>query len=145
MATAEQNKQAVRDFFEEVFNKKNLDHVREALADDVVEHQEFPGITPDKDGVIKTFEMMFGSTPDMQAEILDLIATGDRVASRSVIRGTDTGGFMPGMPPTNKPYSMEAIDIIRFNDDGKVAEHWGIQDVMGAMGQLGLLPPPPEG
>jgi hypothetical protein len=29
-------------------------------------------------------------------------------------------------------------------DEGKIAEHWEIQDQMGMMGQLGLLPPPPD-
>ena len=145
MTTADQNKQAVRRFFEEVFNGKNLDFARETLADDFVEHEGFPGLTPDKAGAIKTFETMFGTSPDLAAEILDIVASADRVAARAVLRGTDTGGFMPGMAPTNKPYSMEAIDIIRFDEDGRFAEHWGIMDMMGAMGQLGLLPPPPAG
>lgn len=48
------------------------------------------------------------------------------------------------MPPTGKAFEMGGIDILRVNDEGKVVEHWGIQDIMGAMGQLGLLPPPPD-
>jgi len=142
MPTPEQNKETMRRFYDEVFNKKNLDHARETISDDFVEHEEFPGIPPDKEGAIKIFEMIFGGTPDMSAEVLDMVASGDRVAARAITRGTDTGGFMPGTPPTDKPYSMELIDIVRFDDGGKVAEHWGILDTMGAMGQLGLLPPP---
>ena len=142
MATPEQNKETMRRFYEEVFNEKNLDHARETITDDFVEHEEFPGMPPGKEGAIKTFEMMFGSTPDMTAEVLDSIVSGDRVAARGIFRGTVTGGFMPGTQPTNKPYSMELIDIVRFDDEGKAAEHWGIVDMMGAMGQLGLLPPP---
>jgi hypothetical protein len=30
--------------------------------------------------------------------------------------------------------------IIRLNEEGKIAEHWGIGDMVGVMGQLGLLP-----
>ncbi len=145
MSTPEQNKETVRRFFEEVFKSKNLDFAREWIADDFVENQVFPGIPPDKEGAIKSFEMMLGGMPDIACEVLDIVASGDRVASRAINRGTDTGGFMPGMPATNKPFEMESIDIMRFDDDGRVVEHWGIQDVMGAMGQLGLLPPPPEG
>lgn len=142
MTTPEENKEAMRRFYDEVFNKKNLDHARETISDDFVEHEAFPGMPPGKEGAIKIFEMMIGGTPDMSAEVLDMVASGDRVAGRTITRGTDTGGFMPGMPPTNKPYSMESIDIVRFDDEGRAVEHWGIADAMGAMGQLGLLPPP---
>ena len=40
---------------------------------------------------------------------------------------------------------MESIDIVQIGPDGKHISHFGIQDVMSAMGQLGLLPPPPGG
>jgi hypothetical protein len=29
-----------------------------------------------------------------------------------------------------------------INDDGQIAEHWGLVDTIETMGQLGLLPPP---
>jgi len=142
MTTPEENKELVRRFTDEVFNKKNLDHAMEALSDDFVEHQVLPDMTPDKKGAIETFRMMLENSPDMKAEIAELIASGDRVVIRGTFSGTDTGGFMPGMPPTNKPYSMDSIDIVRVDDEGKFAEHWGIADFMGAMVQLGLIPAP---
>jgi len=83
MPTPEQNKETMRRFYDEVFNKKNLDHARETISDDFVEHEEFPGIPPDKEGAIKIFEMIFGGTPDMSAEVLDMVASGDRVAARA--------------------------------------------------------------
>jgi hypothetical protein len=39
---------------------------------------------------------------------------------------------------------MESIDIVQIGDDGKHTSHFGIQDTMSVMGQLGLLPPPPS-
>jgi predicted ester cyclase len=44
------------------------------------------------------------------------------------------------MPATGKAYEMEAMYVVRVNEDGKIAEHWGVVDTVGAMGQLGLLP-----
>lgn len=144
MPTPEQNTEATVRFLDEVFNKGNIAHVDEALADDFVEHQEFPGMAPGKEGVKQFMEMMLKTVSDMEVEIVQTIAAGDRVAIHSRTTATDTGGFMPGMEPTGKRYTLEGIDIVRYGDDGRATDHWGIVDMMGAMGQLGLLPQPPE-
>lgn len=142
MPTSEENVAAVKAFATEVFNNKNVDHAEEWLADDFVEHQVFPGTTPDKKGAIDSYRIFFEAVPDMKAEIHDVVAAGDRVALRATYSGTDVGGFIPGMPATGKPFAMETMYIIRLNDEGKIAEHWGIGDMVGVMGQLGLLPSP---
>lgn len=145
MPTPEQNKQIAIRFLDEVFNKGNLAFVDEALADGFVEHQEFPGMEPTKEGVKRFMEMMLKMSSDIEVEVVQAMASGDRVAVHSRTTATDSGGFMPGMEPTGKRYTMEGIDIIRFDDEGKATDHWGIVDVLGAMGQLGLLPPPSGG
>jgi predicted ester cyclase len=75
----------------------------------------------------------FAASPDLTAEIHDMVAAGDRVAIRATYRGT------------GKAFEMEAIYIVRVDDAGKIAEHWGVVDTIGTMGQLGLLPSPAEG
>jgi hypothetical protein len=67
---------------------------------------------------------------------------GDKVAIRATYRGTDVGGFIPNMPATGKAFEMEAMYLVRLNNEGQVAEHWGVVDTIGTMGQLGLLPRP---
>jgi hypothetical protein len=47
MPTPEENMQSVRTFAEEVCGNKNLNYTADWLADDFVEHQVFPGTTPD--------------------------------------------------------------------------------------------------
>jgi predicted ester cyclase len=107
-----------------------------------VEHQVFPGTTPDKKGAIDSYRIFFAASPDMTAEIHDMVAAGDKVEIRATYRGTDEGGFIPNMPATGKPFEMEAIYVVRLNDHGQIAEHWGVVDTIGTMGQLGLLPRP---
>ena len=142
MTTPERNKELVRRFIDDVFNKRNVDHAMEAISDDFVEHQPLPGMTPDKKDTIEQFRMVLEASLDLKAEIHELIASGDRVAIRATYSGTDSGGLIPALPPTNKPFSTEGIDIVRWGDDGRVLEHWGIRDIMGAMTQVGLIPPP---
>ena len=142
MRTPEQNKETVSAFAREVFGNKNLDHANTWLADDFVEHQVFPGTTPDKQGAIESYRIFFAASPDMRAEIHDMVAAGDKVAIRATYRGTDKGGFIPGMPATGKTFAMDAIYLVRINEQGQIAEHWGVVDTIGAMAQLGLLPSP---
>ncbi|MGH2594817.1 MAG: hypothetical protein ACRDH7_02505 [Actinomycetota bacterium] len=40
--------------------------------------------------------------------------------------------------------TIHEIDIVQIGDEGKHLSHFGIQDTMSVMGQLGLLPPPPS-
>ena len=144
MPTPEENRELARRFMEEVFNNKNLDYAEEWMDDGFIEHSpQAPDIPPDKKGTLESFRMMFAASPDMKAEVLDLIASGNKVAIRGRFSGTDQGGFMPGTPATGKPFSMEGIDVVTLTDDGRLSEHYGVVDVMGAMGQLGLLPPSP--
>jgi predicted ester cyclase len=121
MPTPEENMQSIRAFAEEVFGNKNLTYAADWLADDFVEHQVFPGTTPDKKGAIDSYRIFFAASPDMTAEIHDMVAAGDKVAIRATYRGTD--------------------NMVRINNEGQIAEHWGVVDTIGTMGQLGLLPP----
>ena len=146
MPTPDEMRELNRRFVEEVFNKQNLDAADQMLAEEFVEHADMlPGMTPDKQGALEWFKMAFGMSSDMKVEIMRVIVSGDRMASHTVMRGTDTGGGMQGMPPTNKPFEMESIDIVRVNDEGMITDHWGITDTMTMMQQLGLAPtgPPP--
>ncbi len=144
MPTPEEMKEAAGKFNEEVFNKGDMAHADRMLADDMIEHGAMSGMGADKKAAMMTMEGIKQMSSDLKSEIVDMVASGDRIALRSVMRGTDTGGAMPGVPATNKPFEVESIDVIRVNPDGTYAEHWGIADMMGMMGQLGLLPPPQE-
>lgn len=143
MTTPEQNAATVRDLIQKVLNEGDIGFAEKTLSEDYVEKSPMPGGTADKAGAIAMFNMMRTQTPDMHIEIEDVIAAGSKVAVRSTLRGTDTMGFMPGMPATGKPFSMGAIDVFTFNGAGMNTEHYGVYDISGAMGQLGLLPAPP--
>jgi predicted ester cyclase len=144
VATPEENAATTRALIQRVMLEGDVAFAEEVLAESFVEHNPMPGGTADKAGAIAMLTMMRELTPDMHIEVEDVIASGNKVAVRSTMTGTDTNGFMPGMTPTDRPFSMGAIDVFTFDDAGRNVEHYGVYDVMGAMGQLGLLPPPPD-
>lgn len=144
MPSAEENTRIAEEFIEKVFNQHDVGYLKDALSEDFVDLSPVPGMPNDKSGAIAWFEQTFQNMPDLHAEVIQTIASGDNVAVRGRYTGTDEGGYMPGMEPTHKTVTMESIDIMRIGDDGKQLSHFGIQDVMSVMGQLGLLPPPPS-
>ncbi len=88
---------------------------------------------------------MFGAAfSDLRLDAEDVIVSGDRAVARVRITGTNDGEFL-GMPATGKPVDFQAVDIVRFNDEGVAAEHWGVTDTMTMMQQLGVVPEGPPG
>ena len=133
---SEQNKAIMRRIYDEVFNAGNLAVVDEIVATDVIEHE---GDAQGSEGLKQTVTMFRTAFPDLQFSVDDMIAEGDKVASRIMMRGTHKGEFM-GIPATGKTVAIEGIDIIRFAN-GKAVEHWGVFDNAAMMEQLGVAPP----
>jgi predicted ester cyclase len=142
MTTPDENAAIARELIQRVLNEGDIGFAEKSLSEDYVERTPMPGGTPDKAGAIAMFQMMRSQTPDMHIDVDDVIASGDKVAVHSVLKGTDTNGFMPGMDPTGKPFTVEAIDVFTFDANGQNTEHYGVYDVMGGMVQLGLMSMP---
>ena len=125
----------------ELISAGDIDGFGEHLADGFVEHEEFPGFEPSKEGVKQMFRMYLTAFPDLRMETEDMLVSGDKVVARVRATGTHQGEFM-GMPATGKSVDVQVIDIMRFGEDGLVREHWGLFDALGMMQQLGAIPAP---
>jgi steroid delta-isomerase-like uncharacterized protein len=138
---SQQNKSLVRRIFEEGFNQGRLAIADEIFAPDFVDHSSAPGLPATGPESFRQTAIMFRSAfPDVRATIDDLIAEGDKVVVRSTWHGSHQGDFF-GIPPTGKDFTLTAIDIVRVVD-GKVVEHWGNEDDLGMLAQLGIVTPP---
>jgi predicted ester cyclase len=80
---------------------------------------------------IAMFERAF---PRYELILEDMIAEGDKVVVRLLLRGTHQGELF-GVPPTGKQVEAAGIVIYRLEGD-KIAEFWTQADVMGLMQQL---------
>ena len=127
----------------ELISAGDLDGFAELVSDDdFVEHEQTPGLEPTKAGVLQFFAMFRAGFPDLRMEPEQILVDGDKAAVYYRATGTQTGEFM-GMPPTGKSIDVHGVDIVRFGDDGKAREHWGVFDGMGMMQQLGVVPEGP--
>ena len=123
----------------DLLNAGDVDGFGDELADDFVEHEEFPGFQPTKEGVKAFFHMYMAAFPDLRMNAEDVLSSGDKVVARTRATGTHQGELM-GMPATGRAVDVQLVDIIRFGDDGLAVEHWGVFDTMTMMQQLGAVP-----
>src|SRR3954449_2228583 len=123
MRTPDEAKEFPRRFYDEVFNRRNLKYTEEAIAESVVERNPLdPRMGNDKSAAIATIQAILDNTPDLQTEIVDMVATSDKVAIRARFFGTDSGkgwGVPMGAPATNESFSVEGIDVVTIDDDGR--------------------------
>jgi steroid delta-isomerase-like uncharacterized protein len=126
----------------ELLSVGDIDGFGALLTEDFIEHEETPGLAPTKAGVLQFFRMYRAAFRDLRLDPEDVLPSGDRVVARVRATGTHTGDFM-GMPPTGKSIDVQLIDIMRFTEDGLVAEHWGVVDMLAMMQQLGVAPEGP--
>ena len=131
------NQQLIRDYFNEVWNKGNLDLLDELLSIDYLNHSSsIPDVPPGPAGLKPIVTTMRIAFPDLHYSIQDLIITETRIVARVKMTGTHTGDFF-GIPPTNKKISVDQINI-EYIKDGRISEHWRITDENTMMSQLGL-------
>ena len=141
--SVEHNKYLVRYTFERLFNTGELALANELVSADFLNHEAPPDAPRGPAGLRQIVTMLRTAFPDIHYETAEMIAEGDKVVARTILRGTHTGPFM-GMPPTGRPVVQEQIHILRFVD-GKAVEHRAVRDDLGMMRQLGLIPAPDRG
>ena len=127
------NKALVRRFVEEVVNRGNKKLLAELVAADHVRHVP-DGDLYGREGVRIDIAEWRAGFPDLKLVLEDLIAEGDRVVSRFVLRGTHAGRVW-GFAPSDRRVELAGIGIDRIAH-GRLAESWLILDT------IGLLQPP---
>jgi len=133
------NKAIARRYFEEILNKGDAATIGSLISDDVI-FRNPPFVIKGLEGFRKLISSLRATFPDLHFTIEDEIAEGDRVATRWVMRGTQSGP-VEGHPATGKKMDVSGMDIFRITG-GKVREVWVNMDSMGQAQQLGWLPAP---
>ena len=132
----EENKKIVQRY-QEIYNSNDLDSLTEVVSEDLLTPRIMLGIPTGIEGAKAAHRIMLAGFPDYQTIIDDLFAEGDKVVARITMRGTNTGSFM-GIPPTGRHVSFTGIYIARIAN-GKIVEHWGEEDGVSLLQQLGVL------
>jgi predicted ester cyclase len=132
----EQNKAIVRRL-EEAWQADDWATLDELFAPNMRSHASVPFLPTGPKGWKRAHRQMRAAVPDRKVLIEDMIAEGDRVVVRCRMVGTNGGGLSwAGVPPNGRVVDMQWISIYRI-EDGKVAEHWAINDMMSLVRQIG--------
>ena len=123
---SEQNKEIVRRMVEAINSGNEAAFVDEAFAPRAARR------------VGRLFAEFRSAFPDWHEEIVELVAEDGTVAGRFRCSGTHLGEFL-GNPPTGKRMEVEEVFFLRA-EDGRFVDFWALEDSMGRMHQLGLLP-----
>jgi predicted ester cyclase len=137
---SEENKEVVRRWFEEVWNKGRAEAIDEMFDEYGIAH----GLSADPANPItgprnfKPFHTLFREAfPNMLIEIDDMVAEGDKVAARCSVRAKHEGDFM-GRTATQAPVEFTGMTIVRINN-GKIVEAWNNFDFQTLHKQVGLV------
>jgi len=135
------NRAILSHFFQEGFNKRNLDVIEETYSPEITYH----GPSIEMHGYKEVKEMMnsyFSAFHDSKITPNDIIAKGDKMVVRFTFEGVHKG-YMEDIPPTGKAIKITGISICRM-EKGKILEEWEEFDQLGLMKQLGMELRSPE-
>jgi steroid delta-isomerase-like uncharacterized protein len=136
-------KKPLLDLYERVINQNDVSAMDDIYGPNYVNHAAPFGLAQDFEGLKKLFVEFVEAFPDQHIVADDLFIFGDKVICRWTLTATHRGAFF-GVPATGKKVVMTGIDIERIAE-GRIVEHWGGEDMLGLLEQIGAVRPPQLG
>jgi predicted ester cyclase len=139
MADARAN---IRRWFEEIWNRRNLDVVDEYMDAKTVIYDAGPRPGP----ITRAAEFkamareLYEAFPDLKLEVDDVIAEGPRAALRFTATGTHLGPWL-GNAPTKRSFTVTGMAHGEWNGDTLV-RGWNNIDLLSLLAQLDLITRP---
>ena len=133
-SSEEENKNVIRSYIDEIFNKRNLSSFERYFDGDSIEASLQTG----KHGVgtSQFISEFFRAFPDWRVTIEHIIAENDHVVVFLNGSGTHKGEFR-GTPPTNKPVNIRSAELYKIVK-GRISGHWYVFDQLNLLKQIGV-------
>jgi steroid delta-isomerase-like uncharacterized protein len=142
-ATLEEENKAVVNRMWDAWNKGDFEAFKEVVAPEYAFYTPSRNTKPmSREETIEMGKMLHKSFPDVNFSIEELIAGGDKVVSRYIMRGTHQGEWA-GIPATGNKVEISGFIVHRI-EKGKVVEDREDWDSLGTMQQLGMELKPKE-
>ena len=124
--------------FERAFRAADQATIDEFADPGLVDHNPAPGHEPTLAGFKQKVAYFLAIFPDLEEDLQDITASGDTVATRWVLTGSQQQEFM-GIPASGQPIRIEGMNFYRLRD-GRVTDLWTQFDGVAMMQQLGAIP-----
>ena len=124
--------------FEHAFRAADQATIDELADLGLVDHNPAPGHEPTLAGFKQKVSYFLAIFPDLEEDLQDITASGDTVATRWVLTGSQQQEFM-GIPASGQPIRIEGMNFYRLRG-GRVTDIWTQFDGVAMMQQLGAIP-----
>lgn len=131
-ARAQDNQALVRRYLEEVINQGKLAAIDEIVASDYMGHAIGSPEVKGREGLKQRLTMLRTAFPDVHITVDDMVAAGDKVATRTTFHGTHKGEYL-GIAATGKTVTATGIGFMRIAN-GKIQENWLAGDLLQQLG-----------
>lgn len=133
---ARRNMDLVAEFQREVLHGGRYELARQYAQEDLLIHLP-PGVVPrGLDNALAWFKSATEWFTSLGIEIKMMLADEDTVFQLIELHFEHTGFYM-GVAPTGKRFSIGGLAAFKLRD-GKIAEHWGLYDMMSIPQLLGV-------
>lgn len=135
------NKEVVKDFFNALWIKRDLEFALSFLAEDI----NYYGVrnkSHGKENYIKMLKEYLSLFNDVVVDIEDMVSEKNKVYFRGSFTGIIDGDF-EGIKVANKKVSFKFFDEMEI-EEGKIINDWDLLDDLGLMMQLGMELKPME-
>jgi steroid delta-isomerase-like uncharacterized protein len=137
-SAARPNEELVRELYDAVWTRGELDAIPRLVAPKYVVHSDpgdaWDGRTLDPSAYRKRVEYSRGAFPDLAFTVDELVAAGERVAVRWSATGTHHGDLR-GFPRTGRRLAFSGQTFYEVKD-GRIRGHWQVVDRLGFAEQL---------
>jgi len=130
----EKNKEIIRRYYNELWNKWNLALADVLIAADVSFRGSLAVEVQGLEGFKGYVNMVRAAFPDFHNTIEDLIAEDDKVVARLTYNATHRGEIF-GIAPTGREVKYSGVAIFLIVDN-KIANGWVLGDISTLMRQL---------
>jgi predicted ester cyclase len=134
----ESNKTIARRIVKEILEEGRTDTIDELFTPNFYSHAWGPMYGEGLSGVRGIVEFTRKAFTNVRCEIIDIIAEEDRAATFYTYYAEQTGDMF-GQSATGRSFKEPIVHILRF-EDGKVAEHWRVENELSMLKQLGVWP-----
>jgi steroid delta-isomerase-like uncharacterized protein len=124
--------------FEHAFRAGDQASIDELCDPGLVDHNPAPDHEPTLAGFKQKVAGFVNIFPDLEEDLQDVIASGDTVATRWAVTGSQQQAFM-GIPARGQTIRIEGMNFYRLKD-GRVTDIWTQFDGVGLMQQIGAIP-----
>ncbi|GGI71352.1 hypothetical protein GCM10007973_05460 [Polymorphobacter multimanifer] len=108
----------------------------EVYAEDVIDMNPAPGQRPGIPGILDVLGWLREAAPDLEMTIDAYAVQGRFAADRWTMHGTHSGAPLLGHPASGRAFTMQGMDVVRLNDQGRIDRVWHVEDLAALEAQI---------